>query len=213
MSLTLNQALERVRRDLGDVDVANAVWTTDQLQRHLEHALDELSLAIPREQKTTLTTTADSRDIDVSSLSDLLHIEAVEWPTGNYPPTYVRFSLWANTLTLLVSGAPAAVENVDISWRQMHTIDPAGTTLPQWAEEILVRGAVGYAAQERSIEVANSINIGGPNTQRSYSQLASDALNAFRQALRSHGDQGSLRTSSLYTPATPLPSQSTDPGP
>ena len=211
--LTLNQAIERLRRDLGDIDVATAAWSTDQLQRHLEHAMADISLEIPVEQSTTLTTTADSRDVSLATLSRLIKVVSLEWPTGNYPPTYVRFSVWGTTATMLVPAAPSAAENVTVRWQQLHTIDPSGATLPEWAEELTIMGAAGYAAEELAAGTANTVNTGGQGAPQRYHQMAMEKLAAFHQALRAHGDKGGIRTHSMYTPAEPRPSQSTEPGP
>ena len=62
--------------------------------------------------KASLTTTADSRDLSLSTLTNLISIEVVEYPTGKYPPIYVQSSVWADTLTLLVDSAPAGSETV-----------------------------------------------------------------------------------------------------
>ena len=55
---TLNQFLERLRRDLADTDPANAQWSDHDLGRHLQHALTDCSHAIPLELSTTLQTLA-----------------------------------------------------------------------------------------------------------------------------------------------------------
>ena len=99
--MDLSEMRTRVRRDLHDEDPANQRWTDDELDRHIERVVRELSLAIPLEAKATLTTSEGSRDISLASLSDLVAVEAAEYPGDMYPPSYVPFSLWASTLTLL----------------------------------------------------------------------------------------------------------------
>lgn len=142
-----------------------------------------------------------------------MRIVAVEWKTGKYPAEYQRWSLWQNTLTLSVDPAPTAVENVNIYWHAHHTIDPAGTTLPEWSEDLLVLGATGYAAQEASTRAINQVNQGGTDVARQYADQARSALDRFRSELRQRGVKGSVRTSTLYVPAAPIPTQDTDPGP
>ena len=72
----------RIRKDLHDEDSQNYRWTDTVLDRHIDHAVRELSFALPREQTATLSTTAGSRDLSLSSLTDLVQVEAVEYPTG-----------------------------------------------------------------------------------------------------------------------------------
>ena len=71
---------------LHDEDAQNYRWTDDVLDRHIQRSVEEVSIASPREVKATLTTTADSRELSLSTLTDLISIEAVEYPTGKYPP-------------------------------------------------------------------------------------------------------------------------------
>ena len=83
--MDLPQMRARVRQDLHDEDSENYRWTDDELDRHIQHAVRELSLAVPQEAKATLTTTAGSRGLSVTSLSDLVSVEAVEYPVDKYP--------------------------------------------------------------------------------------------------------------------------------
>lgn len=202
----------RVRQDLHDEDSSNYRWTTAVLQRHIDRALRELSHAIPSEQKSTLSTVAGTRDISFSSLTDLIRIVAVEYPTGNYPPTYVPFSIWQTTLTLLIDSAPSAIANVYVYWHKLHALATT-TTLETWTQDILVAGAAGYAALDWASYSANRINLGGDPTYQHYKDFADTALAYFHAELRRVGLSGSLRTSRMYTPTEPRQSQSTDPGP
>ena len=83
----LTEMRTRVRRDLRDTDPTDERWSDDELDRHIERAVRELSLAAPVEVVATLTTSAGSRDLDVSALADRVSIDAVEYPAGQYPPT------------------------------------------------------------------------------------------------------------------------------
>ncbi len=78
----LSDVRARVRQDLHDEDSSAYLWTDAVLDRHIAHALSDYSIAAPLEQKSTLTTTASSRDISISTLADLVAVERVEWPTG-----------------------------------------------------------------------------------------------------------------------------------
>ncbi|MCK4581360.1 MAG: hypothetical protein KAU10_08405, partial [Dehalococcoidia bacterium] len=80
--MNLAEIRARVRQDLHDEDANNYRWTDEELNRHIQHAVRELSIAVPAEAKVTLYTTADSRELSISSLSDLVAIEAVEYPVG-----------------------------------------------------------------------------------------------------------------------------------
>lgn len=211
--LTLGMAMERVRRDLGDTDVVNAVWSGEDLERHLRRAVREISLEVPREMKAVLQTTAGSRDVSVASLMGRVGILAVEWPVGEYPARYVRWSVWQETLTLLVDGAPTATENVNVLWHGVHSLEPDGSSVPGWAEELVVLGGVGYALEEASVRAVNDVNLGGSLVAREYARQAVRALGEFREGIQRRGIRGSVRVSRFYVPAAPLARQDADWGP
>ncbi len=48
----------RVRRDLHDEDPDNYRWADDELDRHIQRALNEVSTASPHELKAVLTASA-----------------------------------------------------------------------------------------------------------------------------------------------------------
>ena len=56
----------RVRNDLHDEDSANYRWTDGELDRHIQRAVRDFSLAYPLEAKTALAATPGSRDISIS---------------------------------------------------------------------------------------------------------------------------------------------------
>ena len=104
--MDLGQMRSRLRKDLHDEDTSNQRWTDGELDRHIQRAVRDFSLSLPLEAKTTLTTTAGSRDLSIAGLTDLVAIEAVEYPAGDYPPAYVPYSVWLSTLTMLLEAAP-----------------------------------------------------------------------------------------------------------
>jgi hypothetical protein len=198
-----------VRRDLHDEDPANQRWTDDELNRHIERAVRELSLAIPLEVKTTLATSEGSRDISLASLSDLVAVEAVEYPVDKYPPSYVPFSLWAGTLTLLVDATPPGGQSVSICYGKMHTLDATTSTIPPHLEELVATGAAAYAALEWTSFATNRINVGGQDVWRQYLTWGQERLAAFSRALARHSRRNAVRVRQLYTPATSPVDQST----
>jgi hypothetical protein len=200
----------RVRRDLKDEDAGTYRWTDSELDRHIDHAVRELSLVVPRQAKTTLTTTSGSREISISSLTDLVAIEAVEYPVDKYPPIYVPFSLWAQTLTLLVDGVPSGGEDVYIYYGKLHTLDATTSTIPSPLEDLVAIGAEAYAAIEWSSYATNRVNLGGVDAWEDYLTWGQDRLAAFARGLAQQARKNALRVRRLYRPYQPRPSQSTD---
>ncbi len=191
----------RVRSDLRDTDASNERWSDDELTRHIQRALQELSLAAPLEATATLTTTAGSRDLDASTLTDRVTVDAVEYPTGQYPPAFAGYSLWGDTLTLLVDDEPSGGENVAVYYSKLHTLDLAGSTLPAALEDLVGTGAGAYAALEWASFATNRVNVGGTETWRHYHIWAQERLAAFARALAKHGRERRVRSRRLYRPA------------
>ncbi len=196
MNLTVMRS--RLRIDLRDEDSTNYRWSNSQLDRHVGHALGELSAAQPRPRTAVLRTTAAGRSIPLSSLTDLVRVESVEYPVGNYPTDYVGFSVREGSLAMMVDAAPAAGQEVRVFYGQLHTVDAASSTLPPHLEELLAAGAGGYAAMDLSGHAINSINLGGPETWRHYLVWGQEKLAYFRQGLANLSRRTSLRVRRLY---------------
>jgi len=196
--MNLNDMRARIRKDLRDEDSQNYRWTDSELNRHIDHALRELSLSCPLEAKATLSTTAESRDLSLSSLSDLVEIEAVEYPAGNYPPSYVRFSVWADTLPLLMDSLPGDSEDVYVYYGKLHTLNADSSTLPAKLEDLVALGAAAYAAMEWASFATNRVHLGGAETWRNYLTWGQDRLAAFMKGLAKHSKKNTVRVHRLY---------------
>ena len=198
--MDLSDMRARIRKDLHDEDSQNYRWTDDELNRHIDRAVRELSLSCPLEAKAALITTAGSRDLALSSLSGVVEIEAVEYPVGNYPPSYVRFSVWSDTLTLLIDSLPGDGEDVCIYYGKLHTLDADSSTIPAKLEDLVATGAAGYAAIEWASFATNRVNLGGSDTWRSYLTWGQDRLAAFMRDLAKHSKKNAVRSRKLYAP-------------
>ena len=196
--MNLNDMRARIRKDLHDEDSQNYRWTDNELNRHIDHAVRELSLSCPLEAKTTLTTTAGSRDISISSINDLVDIEAVEYPVGNYPPSYVRFSIWADTLTLLTESLPADEDDVYVYYGKLHTLTADSSTIPAKLEDLVALGAAAYAAIEWASFATNRVNVGGVDVWRNYLTWGQDRLAEFMKGLARHSKKNTVRVRQLY---------------
>lgn len=210
MNLTEMRAI--VRRDLHDEDEANYRWSDDELDRHIAHAVKEFSQAIPYEQKATIATTSGSREIDISTITDRIMVEAVEYPVDKFPKRYQRFSLWADTLTLLGDEVPDG-SNTYIYYGKLHTLDADTSTIPAEHEDLIATGAGGYAAIEWAAYAINRVNVGGTITPREFLSWGREKLNFFKQELKRLGRKNRVRISQLYKPYYLPVSKTTDYGP
>jgi hypothetical protein len=201
-----------VRRDLHDEDSGNYRWSNDELDRHIAHAVRDFSEAIPYEQKETLASTEGSREIDISAITNRIMVQAIEYPIDKFPQIYQRFSLWADTITLLGDEVPDG-SNAYIYYGKLHTLDAESSTIPSHLEDLIATGACGYAAVEWAAFAINRVNVGGTITPGEFMDWGKEKLSYFRQELKRLSRRNRARISQLYKPAHPVASQTTDYGP
>ncbi len=203
--MNLSEMRTRVRQDLGDTDATDYRWTDADLDRHIEHGVRDLSLAVPLEARADLTTSAHSRDLSLDALTGLVSVEAVEYPVDEFPPTYAPFSIWGDTLTLLVEKAPRRGLAARVYYGKLHSLDARSSTIPASMEELVAIGAEGYAALEWSSFATNRVNVGGVEVWRHYQAWGRERLDSFLKGLANH--RSTLKTRHLYN-AMPRPGRS-----
>jgi len=195
--MDLNIMRSIVRRELKDEDAANYRWSDDELDRHIAHAVKEFSEAVPLPAKATLATTPDSRVIDISSLTDRVMVEAVEYPVDKFPPCYQRFALWGHALTLFGDEVPNG-SNCNVYYGMLHTLDAQESTIPAKHEDLIAMGAEGYAAVEWASYAINRVSVGGTTTPREFLNWGNAKLKQFRSELKRLGRRNVVRIRQLY---------------
>jgi len=210
--MDLNTMRTMVRRDLKDEDSGNYRWTDDELDRHITHALNEFSEAVPLPVKATLPTSSGSRVIDISSLTDRVIVEAVEYPVDKFPPRYQRFTLWGHVLTFFGDDVPGG-SNCNIYYGKLHTLDASASTIPTKLEDLIATGACGYAAVEWAGYAINRVNVGGTITPQEFLAWGNEKLKFFNNGLKRLSRRNRIRIRSLYKPYIPRVSKATDYGP
>ena len=101
----------RIRQDLADSSQPPLLAATD-IDRHVDHAVRDLALVAPLDVLLTVPLVSGQRTIDLTSTLtgvQLIRLEAVEWPVGQFPQEFVQFNLFGDVdpqLTLLVEQAP-----------------------------------------------------------------------------------------------------------
>ena len=210
--MTLSDMRTIVRRDLHDEDSENYRWTNDELDRHIAHTVKDFSEYLPYEQKATKATTPGSREVDISTITGRVMVEAVEYPVDKFPKRYQPFALWGDTLTILGDEVPDG-SNTYIYYGKLHTLDAESSTIPAQHEDLVAAGACGYAAVEWAAYAINRVNVGGGITPREFLSWGDERLKYFRQEMRRLGRRNRVRVRSLYKPYYPIVSKSTDYGP
>lgn len=195
MNLSDMRAL--VRRDLKD-ESSPYRWSDDELDRHIARAVKDLSERVPLPARATIATVADSWDIDVSAVTNRIMAVALEYPTGEVPRLFQRFSIWGDTLTI-ISGTKPDGSNCYFYYGKLHTL--AGTsTIPPKHEDLVATGAAGHAAVSWGAYAINRVNVGGGTTPKEFLAWGKDQLRHFREELTRLGRRSRLRSQQLNTP-------------
>lgn len=194
---TLNDVRTKVRADLRDPEAER--WPDEQLDRHIAHALADLSLAIPRELTVEFATTPGSRDLSTAAIEALVEIEAAEYPTDQFPVSYTGFSRWGSNLSLHTP-APPDGSDIRLYYTATHLLDDEGTTLPSYLVDVLTTGASAYAALELASYATDRLNL-DPRAAEKHMAWARARLTAFHQLLHTYGRKNRVQSRRLYAPA------------
>ena len=189
-----------IRRDLHDEDPANYRWTNDEIDRHIQHAILDISQAVPLQSVDDTLTIPNpaSKDIDISSLTGLIMVDAVEYPVDSDPREYRRFAVWGTTLTLLIDDTVTAADPLTIKYSAVHTITAIACSLPSHLEDLCAVGAGAYAGIEWASYAINQLNVGGEPTPTDYLKWAQNRLDYYQKELKRYGRQSRLKIARLY---------------
>ncbi len=198
--MDLSSMVTLVRRDLKDEDNASYRWQDNEIERAIQRALAELSRYCPREMKSTVATTASSREIDisgVSGISDRISIDRVEFPVDSTPRSFQRFSVYGDTLTL-IGDARGDGENCYVYWSCLHTLDVDTSTVPTYLEDVLAQGAAAYAVLSQTQYRTDTAGFGGEQADRDYQSWGTAILKEFTRQLKRFGRSRKLKVGQLY---------------
>ncbi len=121
-------------------------WLDEELDTYIQQVVAELSEHSPYQVKETLAATANSKDLNISPIGNLLFIEKAEFRVDKTPRQFRNVSRWGNILTLDISFNPGAGESVYLYCNKVHELDEVSSTLTPEMERLLVIGSVAYAA-------------------------------------------------------------------
>jgi len=186
-----------VRRDLKDEDNSNYRWQDNEIDRAIGRAVAELSCYIPREMKATVATIDGSREIDISTLTDRVSVDRVEFPVGESPRQFQRFVVYSDAITL-VGDAEGDGGNCYIYWSKVHTLDGSTSTVPGHLEDVLALGAAAYAVLAQAQYRSDVAGIGGDRADNDYQSWGAAMLKEFKSQLRRFGKGRKLKISQFY---------------
>lgn len=195
--MDLNTMRTLVRRDLKDEDNSNYRWQDNEIDRAIQRAVIELSRYIAREMKSTVATTDGSREIDITSLTDRVSVDRVEFPIGEAPRQFQRFVPYSDIITL-VGGAEGDGGNCYIYWSKVHTLDNSPSTIPGYLEDVLALGSAAYVVLAQAQYRSDVAGIGGDRADTDYQSWGSAMLKEFKAELKRFGRGRKFKQSTLF---------------
>lgn len=184
--------LTDIRGVLQDNTPASQRWTDPELTEHLGHAVMELSAVIPtRKRVTDLVTVANSKEIDVSAITDLQEFHRLEWPVGTERQILDFFGDTGVGMALLmnVENAPSADDEVvHLYYGGNHTVGAGASTVPLEVEWHIIQIAailamIGFTRHGRDSIADAMSRIASANTALSLvTDLVADATQTLADA-------------------------------
>jgi len=134
-----------------------------------------------------IITTANSKDIDISEITNLIRLRnwrPVEFEVGKNPIRWRNCFVFANTLTLDIDFLPSGNEAVYLYCLKKHTLTDAASTVGATAASILLKGVCGRAAQGKGRLQINSLNTGGVNVGPRMIEVGKMWMDEYKKALK-----------------------------
>jgi hypothetical protein len=211
MTFSLANLRDDVEADLRDS--SNATWSADQIDRGISHALARYNAVAPDRRSASLTGIS-GRTIDLSAAppaglgatewAAFIRVLSVEYPTAEWPASYVRWALVGSDLTLSVS-AELDNEAVNIVYDALHTLATTGT-VPDRDRQLLAVGAAAAALGQLAAGRAETVTVAG-TTQDLLRRLADDREARFADGLRRL--RSGVRVNQVFRPAEPYRNRDT----
>jgi hypothetical protein len=195
--MTLADMRTLVRRDLKDEDASNYRWQDTEIDRAIARAVAELSRYVPREMQDAIATTDGSLYIDIVSLTDRVSVDRVEFPLGERPRQFQRFTVYADAITL-IGDVEGDGEDCYVYWGKVHTLDGSTSTIPTYLEDVLALGAAAYAVLAQTQYRTDTAGFGGEQADRDYQSWGNTMLKEFKAQLKRFGRGRKLKISQFY---------------
>jgi hypothetical protein len=194
--MNLTEMRARVRDDLQDTDAENYRWTDDEVDGAIDRVVTEYSLHAPIEQQDDIATTEGDTELDISSLTELLKVQSVEFPIGYKPKYFQRTEYWAGHLYMEDEGNG---NDARVRWLKKHILDASSTTIPAEHEEIIVLGATGYLAMSASAYTVDRASIAGRHATINYKAWGIERIKRYDQQLQQIAQANRVVQRQLYT--------------
>ncbi len=117
----VRDAIEQVLQDTG-----NSKWGTPELDQYIKDALTEISKYVPyRVKDESLTFASATRELDISSVKDIIRIKKAEWLVDREPPNFRNIE-WIDqhTIKVMVEALPDSGAACYLYIDKRHHLDP-----------------------------------------------------------------------------------------
>ena len=193
--MNLTEMTARVREDLQDTDSQNYRWTDAEVEGAIQRAVLEYSIHAPIEQHDDIATTNGDTELDISGLSGLLQVVAVEFPIGKTPKYMQRFERYAGHLYMEDEGNG---DDARVRWLKQHTLTAQSTTIPTEHDEVIVLGATGYLAMSASANTVDRAFVAGRYGTQSYRLWGRERLRRYDFKLKEISHTNRIVRRNLY---------------
>jgi len=153
-----------VRQLLRDEYLSGSPFEFDdeELNIHIGEVLIEVSQRSPYEARETKVSTG-TKEVDISSITDLFEVVEVEYPIGSDPQDFPNFTIFGNTLRI-EDTTPTSGANIYLYCNKVHQLTESSSTLSPDLAKVVVEGTVVKAAlawlnKMREQIVPNSIRL------------------------------------------------------
>jgi len=146
------------------IDTANAHFVAGDVGKTVHNSTDKTTAKVTAynsESDLTLDTNimasgesytlyhldgTSGKDLDISSITDLLEVEKAEYPTRQSPQEFRNCIVFGDVLTLDVDSEPTDGDEVFLYCHKVHQLTESASTLRPDLEKVLVEGVVAKAA-------------------------------------------------------------------
>ena len=208
--MNLTAMRTQVRKDLRD-ETTPYRWSDAELDQHIAHAVRDYSKISPRDYLVIIATTPGSREIDISEMVDIIQIYHVEFPHGEFPPSYQPYYLKYPDTLVLAGDTVGDGSNCYIYYGTIHALDDYSSTIPIKDDLTVSLGAQAYALSEYAAYSIDRVPTGRNETPEDFRVRAEELFARFQLELKRLKSR--LRSRKVYTPDITPSSKRTDWGP
>ena len=140
-----------------DASYEKTRWLNAILEEHIKAAAIEYSRYRPLSKIDSTVDAAQS--MTISTITDLIRVTALAWPSLQYPPRMRKFWEWPEGTKVNFVPVESWANKADIYYAAEHSIG-ISSTVPTEDDEIIVTGGCMYALGEYAAYMANRVSPG-----------------------------------------------------